>query len=196
MTKESRREESGKLVYDGKVIRKKGDLYPVDCNVTESTSGTADDPKFSLLTYFEKLIFPTVKDLVKVGGQFEGHLPIFQGNNAGLHQDAKYKKEIEEYCAREGWKWIPQGPQMPHVNMCNLSVFPNMSKRHTQLSRDHHGMHVLTEDQIWNAAAKVSKQLLSCKVASGFIQGNRLAERIIQHRGNNSFFLEVVAASE
>ena len=48
-------------------------------------------------------------------------------------------------------------------------------------------MHMLTEDQIWNAAEKVFKQLPSCKVASGFMQANRLAERIIEIRGDNSF---------
>jgi len=50
-----------------------------------------------------------VKDLVKVGGKYEGYLPIFQGDNA------------------------------------------------------------------------------SCKVASGFIQAYRLSNKIIEHRGDNSF---------
>ena len=124
---------------------------------------------------------------MKAGGAYDGYLPIFQGNNAGPHEDKKYKKEMEEYCEREGWKWIPQGPQMPHVNVCNLSVFPNMSKRHTKLSRDYHSTHVLTEDQIWNAAEKVYKQLPSHKIASGFIQAYRLAGKIIQHDRDNTF---------
>ena len=174
-------------MYDGEILRQKGDLYLVDCNVTGSTCGTSDDSKFVLLSYFHKLVFEAVKDLVKVGGTFEEYLPVFQGNNAGPHQDAKYKKGVEEYCEREGWKWIPQGPQMPHVNVCDLSVFPNMSKQHTQLSRDHHGTHDLKEDQIWKAAEEVFKKLPSCKIASGFIQAYRLAEKIIQHRGDNTF---------
>ena len=182
-----RDQETGRIVYDGEILRQKGDLYLVDCNVTGSTCGTSDDPKFALLSYFHELVFEAVKDLVKVGGKFEGYLPVFQGDNAGPHQDAKYKKGVEEYCEREGWKWISQGPQMPHVNVYDLSVFPNMSKRHTQLSRDHHGTHVLKEDQIWKAAEEVFKELPSCKIASGFIQAYRLAERIIQHRGDNTF---------
>ena len=124
---------------------------------------------------------------MKTGGLYDGYLPIFQGDNAGPHEDKKYKETMEEYCEREGWKWIPQGPQMPHVNVCDLSVFPNMSKRHTQLSRDHHGTHVLTEDEIWKAAETVYKQLPSSKIASGFIQAYRLAAKIIQHHGDNTF---------
>lgn len=183
----SRRNEEGKIVYDGEVLRRKGDLYLADCNVTGSKSGTADDPKFSLLQYFFNLIFPAVKDLVKVGGQFAGYKPIFQGDNAGPHQDAEYKKGVENMCEKEGWKWIPQGPQMPHVNVCDLSVFPNMSKRHTQLSRDHHGMHVLKENEIWSTAEQVFKQLPSSKIAAGFIQAYRLSKKIIDSGGDNLF---------
>ena len=52
------------------------------------------------------LVFETVKDLVKVGDKFKEYTPIIQGNNAGPHQDATFKKGAEEYCAREGFKWI------------------------------------------------------------------------------------------
>ena len=76
---------------------------------------------------------------------------------------------------------------MPHANVCDLSIFLNMSKRHTQLSREHHGMYVLTEDQIWCAAKEVFKQLLSCKIDSGFIQAYRLVARISEYKGVNSF---------
>ena len=110
LQRKSRRDDDGKLVYDGEVLRRKGDLYKVDCNVTGSSCGTADDPKFALLRYFLDLVFEAVKDLVKVGGQFQGYKPIIQGDNAGPHQDAQYKKGVEEYCEKQGWKWIPQGP--------------------------------------------------------------------------------------
>ena len=33
----------------------------------------------------------------------------------------------------------PQGPQMPHVNVLDLAVFPSMSKRHSHLARSLHG---------------------------------------------------------
>jgi len=65
--------------------------------VTGSKCGTSDDPEFALLNYFMHLIFPCVKDLVKVGGRYEGYLPIFQGDNAGPHKDAKYKKISDGY---------------------------------------------------------------------------------------------------
>ena len=76
MQKKSRRDADGKLIYDYEVLRRKADLYVVDCNVMGSSCETDGDLKFTLLSYFEGLVFEVLKDLVKVGGQFQGYLPI------------------------------------------------------------------------------------------------------------------------
>ena len=67
LQKESRMEEIRKLVYSGRIIKKRRNLYCVGCNITGSTYGAADDPKFLLLVYFENPIFLVVNDLMKVG---------------------------------------------------------------------------------------------------------------------------------
>ena len=41
-----------KVSKNGIEIRKKGDIYYVDCNVTGSSHGTVKDPKFALLDFF------------------------------------------------------------------------------------------------------------------------------------------------
>ena len=77
---------------------------------------------------------------------------------------------------------------MSHVNVCDLSVLPKMSKRRTELARDHHDMHVLKEDEIWRTPAEqVFKQLPSRKIASGFIQVYSLSKNIIQSGKDHSF---------
>ena len=85
------RNEEGKLVYDGDVLRWEGYLYLVAFNVTGSSCSTADDPKFALLTYFEVLEFEAVKNLAKEGGILAGYTPIIQGDIAGPHQEATFK---------------------------------------------------------------------------------------------------------
>ena len=188
--RESRRDpNTQRLKYDGKILRTKGDLYKVDCCVTGSNNGTVDSPKFSLMAYFGHTVFNALKDLVKPGGRYDGYTVVIQGDNAGPHNDATYLKFVKEYCTREGWHWEPQGPQMPHMNVLDLSVFPNMSRRHTQLARDNYGTHVLKEDEIFYVAQQVYDNLPSSKIASGFIQAHRLARRIIEHGGDNCFLL-------
>ena len=186
--RESRRDpNTQRLKYDGKVLQTKGDLYKVDCCVTGSNHGTVDSPKFPLMAYFEHNVFKALKDLVKPGGRYDGYTVVIQGDNAGPHNDATYLNFVKQYCTREGWHWEPQGPQMPHMNVLDLSVFLNMSRRHNQLARDNYGMHVLKEDEIFDVAQQVYDNLPSSKIASGFIQAHRLAKRIIEHGGDNCF---------
>jgi len=160
--RESRRDpNTQKLKYDGRILRSKGDLYKVDCCVTGSNHGTVENPKFPLMAYFEHNVF---KDLVKPGGKYDGYTVVIHGDNAGPHNDATYLNIVKDCCTK---------PQGPHMNVLDLSVFPNMSRRHTQLARDHYGMHVLKENQIFDVAQQVYDDLPSSMIASGFIQAHR-----------------------
>ena len=95
---------------NGDVLRKKGDVYLVDCAVTGSSYGTSTDPKFPLKPFFELNVFPAVKELVKVGGEYEGYQPVFQGDNAGPHINQSYDQFVRDYCKANGWLWELQGP--------------------------------------------------------------------------------------
>ena len=90
---------------EGKVLRRKGDVYFVDCNVTGSNEGTAKDPKFSLLQYFKHAVFPEIESLTSVGGTWYGYTPVIQGDNAGPHCDFKFKRFVEDHCRAKGWLW-------------------------------------------------------------------------------------------
>ena len=79
MVREAVRQADGRIKYCGPVVRKKDDLYLVDCAVTGCSHGTLDNPKFPLKALFENKIFPDVEALVGPGGKFEGYVPIFQG---------------------------------------------------------------------------------------------------------------------
>ncbi len=181
------RHSDGSLKQNGPIIRRKGDKYLVDCCVTGSTRGTVDDPKFALKDMFEFYIFPELVRLVGPGGEYEGYTVIIQGDNAGPHGESAYINFVTEFCTSKGWHWEPQAPQMPHMNVLDLSVFPGMSRRHCSLARDRGGLHVLKEDEIWAAANDVWHQLPSCKIASGFVQAHRIAQKVINASGGNEF---------
>lgn len=149
--RESTRDEEGKLHYDGQMLRRKGDAYLVDCNITGSNEGTSSEPKFSLQNLFHTFIFPKIEDLVKIGGQYEGYMPVFQGDNAGPHQDKEYTNYATNYCNKKGWKWRPQAPQMPHSNNLDLSVFPCMSKRHTTNLQRRGSVQSIGKEEIWKS---------------------------------------------
>ena len=187
MVREAVRQADGRIKYCGPVVRKKDDLYLVDCAVTGCSHGTLDNPKFPLKALFENKIFPDVEALVGPGGKFEGYVPIFQGDNAGPHAETEFVEYVEGYCRDKGWRWEPQAPQMPHMNVLDLSVFPCMSKQHTMLCRDREGLKVLTEDQTWDSAEEVWMGLENWKIASAYIQAHRIAKKVIVAKGNNDF---------
>ena len=181
------RQPDGSVQYSGEVLRRKGDLYMVDCAVTGSDPGTADSPKFPLKSLFETKTFPDIEELVGPGGKFEGYTPVIQGDNAGPHAEEAFVQFVQRHCEAKGWHWEPQAPQMPHMNVLDLSVFPCMSKRHNALSRSHEGLKVLGEDEIWAAAEEVWMRLENWKIASAYIQAHRIAAKVIKAKGDNAF---------
>ena len=59
------------------------------------------------------------------GGTFEGFAPVIQVDNDVTHQDAKFYKYVVDLC-KEKCLWEPQVPQVPHMNVLNIDVFPEI----------------------------------------------------------------------
>ena len=124
---------------------------------------------------------------MRVGGKYEGYKPVCQGDGAGPHVETSFLNYIRTSCEREGWAWEPQAAQMPHINVLDLAVFPCISKRHCSLSRKKGGLHVLKENEIWETALEVWKQLPNCKIARGYALSYRIAQKVIDNEGDNAF---------
>ena len=176
----------GRRQFQGPVVRRRGEAYSVDTTVTGSNEGTSDNPKFSLKRLCMDLVFELVEQYVQPGGQFEGYTPVFQGDQAGPHEEEAYKRAMTETCTAKGWLWEPQAPQMPHLNACDLALFPAMSKQHSELTRKH-TQSVASKDVIWNAAKQVWADFPACKIARAFILAWRLANIVIAKGGANTF---------
>ena len=73
------------------------------------------------------------------------------------------------------------------MNVLDLSIFPAMSRRHIKRARACGGIRVLREEDIWEVAMEVWKELTSAKVASGYIQAYRIAADVIKAKGDNKF---------
>jgi hypothetical protein len=182
----TREPDTGKLRYNGDVVREKGDCYLIDTTVTGSDEGTSESPKFSLKALFEQHLFVEISKLVGLEGQYEGYIPVIQGDNAGPHQDETFLNFCKDFCQDHGWHWQPQAPQMPHMNNLDLAVLPAMSHRHTHMLRASTGASV-KPDRIWEAACSVWKALPSAIIARGFALAYRVADQVIKHKGSNKF---------
>lgn len=170
------------------VKRVKGDIWYQDCAVTGSNIGTHKDPKFPLLLWFKHLIFDKVEKLVNdPNSKYYGYTPVFQGDNAGPHNDKKFTDYVQGYCKKKKWHWEPQGPQMPHMNVCDLAVFPSMSRAHATALRKKGGVKVMKEDEIWQSAEHVWNHMSSCNIARAFVLSHTVAQKIVKAKGDNIF---------
>ncbi|KAL3910874.1 MAG: hypothetical protein SGARI_001917 [Bacillariaceae sp.] len=185
--RQSRRDENDDLKYDGEIVRKKGDVYFVDCNVTGSDEGTSDKPKFSLKRLLDDVMFPYIAELVSRRGEYAGYLPVIQGDNAGPHQDKEFMDYVETQCNELGWKWEPQAPQMPHANNLDLAVFPSMSKHHSALLSGYNKSCEPSTDEIWKCAESVWESMPSATIAKGFMHGHRILQKVVEQNGCNNF---------
>ena len=168
-------------------LRRKGESFLVDCCVTGSNEGTKKDPKCSLLLVFKETIFPAILNLVGPGKQYEDCHVIIQGDQAGPHEDGTFTQFVTNFCAEQVWTSQPQAPQMPHANVLDLSVFPAMSRRHSEWARKMVGTSVISTDQIWDTAEDVYDSMPNCKIASAFIQYWRIMGLVIKAGGSNEF---------
>ena len=135
------------------------------------------------MLWFLEIVFPAVEELFGKGGKYEGYCPIFQGNNARLHHDKLFMKFVKDFCERRGWYWEPQGPQMPHINVLDLAVFPKMPRNYCELVRKRGGMRVMKEDKIWDRAERVWRNMTSCDIARSFVLSYWAAKKIVAVKG-------------
>ena len=179
--------KDGNRQFKGKILRQPGDAYMVDVPVTGSNDGTADNPKFSLLRWFNELIFANIAELVDgPDAPFQGYIPVIQGDNAGPHIEGTFMKCMEEYCNERGWLWEPQAPQMPHLNVNDLAIFPAMSKWHSYKVRQR-TKDVASKDLTWECANQVWQEFPESKIAKAFVLAWRLTTTIIKKGGDNTF---------
>ena len=187
MYESSRDPETGKLTFKGNPIKhRKGQPYLVDCNVTGSDNGTPTDPKFSLLSLWDITLTPSIEALVAPDGPCTGATVVFQEDNAGPHNCSVYRKFMVEEFSKRGWKIELQAPQGPYTNVLDLSVFPMMSKRHSEKLQMYCNSEA-DKKRVWNTAVSVWKETSSAEIGQAFILAYRVLAQIIKEEGNNAW---------
>jgi N-acetylneuraminic acid mutarotase len=76
---------------------------------------------------------------------------------------------------------------MPHCNNLDLAVFPMMSKRHSALLKMYSNVQA-PHEEIWQTAEEVWANLGSAEIARGYILAYRIAGKVIESGGENTFF--------
>ena len=185
--RKSTRHNDGSLHYDGELIRRKGDIYFVDANVTGSNRGTSTKPKFALKDLWHDKLIARIDAMVAPGGPYEGYHVVLQQDGAGPHKEGDFDAYLNEtIAARPKWQRIDQGPNGPYMNALDAVVFPCMSKRHSKLLQQNNNTAV-SKNKIMATAEEVWAELPSYVIARAFVQIFRLMGVVIREGGNNKW---------
>ena len=193
VAKTSRREKRFKETGEGpEWSYRKGDTVLRDCTIRASDSGTSSDPHYDLLSFFLNVFFPFLLSIVgpdatKYGGKYRGWRVIMQGDNASCHTEAKFLQQIQEFCARYGWHFLFQAAHAPHLNVCDLCLFPSLSKGTDRKRADKFGRRCISGDDLAAAAQSAFEAYPSSSVAASFVTKLAVARKVIQERGRTEF---------
>ena len=101
---------------EANLLRKKGEEYFKNVELTGNSNGTEKDPKMSLLEQYEETIMPALKEKVvekyNNGGTRDVCI-LFQEDNAGLHNNKTYMAGKKALFDTEGHLLFNQPPQSP-----------------------------------------------------------------------------------
>ena len=176
---------TGRTRYRGNPIKHhKGVPYKVDCNVTGSDVGTATDPKFALSELWAHTLLPALDALTAEGAPAHGATVVFQEDNAGPHNCRFYRTFLRDEFSRRGWHVELQAPQGPYTNVLDLSVFPAMSKRHSERLQMYNNTEA-NKELVWKTARNVWDGFSSSEVARAFVLAYRILRLIIDENGFN-----------
>ena len=78
------------------MLRKKGQFYFKNLEITGSSTGTTKNPKFCLLDWFKNIEIPACEELCRKVGTTQKTILRYQMDGAGPHQDGKLLEFIND----------------------------------------------------------------------------------------------------
>ena len=176
------------------LIKKKGDWYSRNVELTGCSEGTASDPKCSLLQIYKDEIIPSIHE--KIVEKFSNNgtrdvIIVKQEDGAGLHTNKKYLKEMNELFAARGWILFNQPSQSPMTNVHDACIFPMMSKAATTVSVIDYDARLIKGEELHEVVMKVwNNPKHRVAMSRAFAGHSQIVSAILAHNGDNTYLTE------
>ena len=155
-------DNSGKYHYPQlleNILRKKGDPYFENHEVTGSNKGTPRNPKFSLLNFFLEVEIPRLEEIARHYWSIFGKKLVirFSFDGAGPHQCRIFLAAVREEFEKRDWIFVFQPPNSPICNTKDASIFPAMSKQLSNYQGVLNQSRGLTGETLWQVVFSPSE---------------------------------------
>ena len=176
------------------LVRRRGEEYFKNLDITGSSEGTAQKPKCSLLKMYKDEIIPALEEKVVDTLSENGTRKICivkQEDSAGPHQDAIYKSEMMEEFEKREWLLFNQPSQSPVTNVHDACIFPMMSKEVSKEQAVNFSSTMLRTEQLHATVQKVwNNNNHRHAMAKAFAAHPQIVCAIIEHEGDNNYLTE------
>lgn len=176
------------------LVRKKGNLYWKNLELTGSNEGSLKKPKVSLLKLYRDEIFPSFEEKVvkefgvNEDGSKRNVVLVHQMDSAGLHNDKKLNDGLEKYHRDRGWLAFRQPSQSPVTNIHDACIFPMMSKAVSNEQCLSYASHVLKSEELHKAVMRVWEDERNLIAMSRAFSGHhQIVCAIMEHKGDNNY---------
>ena len=169
------------------VLRKKGQFYFKNLEITGSSTGTTKNPKFCLLDWFKNIKIPACEELCRKVGTTEKTILRYQMDGAGPHQDGKLLEFINDEFQKRGWLLKFQPSNSPVTNVKDDSLFPALSKHISREQGINKGSQTFTPDELWAAVKKCWHNFPLDSLARGYVRHAQMASALVACNGGDDF---------
>lgn len=174
---------SGKYHYpkvEANRLRTKGEYYFKTLEITGSSKGTRNEPKFDLVSWFDNTEIPALEALCQRIGTETGKKCIirYQMDNAGPHSEAGLQEFLQHAFERRGWMLTPQPPNSAMTNTKDDSFFPALSKRVSREQGITNGSQNFTLEEMFRTLFKCWRELPRDMMARAYVRHFQIAAAI------------------
>ena len=173
-------------------LRKKGDEYFQNWEITGSNEGTLTNRKFSLLKMTKEKSVPNLDSFSQRLGSETGKkiVVVEQDDNATPHRDKQLREYKEEQYAVRDWILMPQPPNSPLTNVQDAGFFPAMAKLVTEHQGLFNGSHYLQGEALWKAVKRVYEDYDIKKLSQLYMHHGQIVNAILKCKGGDEFVKE------
>jgi len=178
--------DDGRYTMTGEQLRKKGELYWENWEVTGSDEEREGVKKFALLRYFRDELIPALEDKARRYNV----IIRFQWDGAGPHNDSRLLRFIQAEFNKRGWIFDFQPSQCPILNVSDACIFPSLSKKvsSNQAVQFDGTRKILRGEAIWDAAKDAYAAMPESTIARAYTGHAQIATAVIEHGGDISAF--------
>ena len=187
-------ENGNRLKTDANISRRRGDEYFKPMEITGSSEGTANKPKFSLWKAYKNYIIPDLEK--KVIRRFSNNgqrrvIVVLQEDGAGPHKDQRYLRRMQRVFHKKGWIKFNQPSQSPVTNVHDACIFPMMSKEVSNEQAVMFGSKLLRGEQLHKAVMNVwHDKRNELAMARAFAGHHQIVSSIMNYKGDNNYLFE------